>query len=355
MNYFRSAPPSLLDRAWLALRYPYDILRHPFDALLAIPGLPILLIPTFSSYTTSLNLLFFYLTWSTLIVSNPPLRVELLGTLGIRVFFYLLPSFGFLAFDSALPNLATGMKEHGDIALPLGEEQGSKKGRWWRVALVSTFNVLLGVVLQSGFELLFTRVLHVRSALKLSTSLPMPWAVAIDLVRGFLLREGFTYLLHRYALHHPDSPVTPYHVSWQHSIVAPYSLISHYDHPLPYVLRVFLPTYLPALLCRFHLLTYLLYLILVSLEEAFAYSGYNVLPTGLILGGIARRQEKHLMGEGKGNFGCFGIADFVCGTGVGDEDVVDDVRGEAEWKQVGERAKAKARGVGRKTKTRARE
>lgn len=61
------------------------------------------------------------------------------------------------------------------------------------------------------------------------------------------------------------------------------------------------------------------------------------------------------MGEGKGNFGCFGIADFVCGTGVGDEDVVDDVRGEAEWKQVGERAKAKARGVGRKTKTRARE
>lgn len=61
------------------------------------------------------------------------------------------------------------------------------------------------------------------------------------------------------------------------------------------------------------------------------------------------------MGEGKGNFGCLGIADFVCGTGVGDEDVVDDVRGEAERKQVGERAKVKARGVGRKTKTRARE
>ena len=146
----------------------------------------------------------------------------------------------------------------------------------------------------------------------------------------------------------------PYHASWQHSIQVPYSFVSNYDHPAAYLVHAFLPTYLPALLCRFHLLTYHFYLALVSLEEAFAYSGYNVLPSGLILGGIARRQERHFIGEGKGNYGCLGVMDFMCGTSLGD-DVVDDISQEAERKQVGERAKGKARSVGRKTRNKARD
>lgn len=189
MNIFQSAQPSLLDRAWLAIRYPYDLVRNPVDALLSIPALSFLLIPTFSSYSTSLNLLFFYVTWSTLILSNSPLKVEVLGTLGIRILFYLLPAAAFLLFDSATPNIAAKAKEHGEAALPMGEEQGGRKGRWWRTALVSTGNVLLGVVLQSAVELVFTKLLHIRSALKISTTLPMPWAIAVDLIRGLFLRE----------------------------------------------------------------------------------------------------------------------------------------------------------------------
>ena len=92
---------------------------------------------------------------------------------------------------------------------------------------------------------------------------------------------------------------------------------------------MFLPAYIPALLCRFHLLTYHLYLALISLEETFAYSGYNVLPSGLILGGIARRRERHMMGDGEGNFGCYGVLDFVFGTSLG-KDVVEDVIEEVE-------------------------
>ncbi|KAL8767024.1 MAG: hypothetical protein Q9194_006112, partial [Teloschistes cf. exilis] len=329
MNIFQSAQPSLLERAWLVVRYPYDVFRHPLDALLSVPALSFLIIPTFSSYSTSLNLLFFYVTWSTLILSNSPLKIEILGTLGIRVLFYLLPALGFLAFDAATPNLAVSLKEHGETALPMGEEQGGPKGRWWKVALISTANVLLGVAMQSGVELLFTRILHIRSALKVTTTLPMPWAIAIDLIRGLFLREILSYVLHRYALHHPDSPLTEYHMNWQHTITAPFAFVANYDHPLAYFVRVFLPTYLPALLFRFHLLTYHMYLAVVSLEETFAYSGYNVLPSGLILGGIARRQERHLMGEGKGNYSCLGIMDFVVGTSLG-ENVVEDVREEAE-------------------------
>lgn len=139
------------------------------------------------------------------------------------------------------------------------------------------------------------------------------------------------------------------HTSWQHSVSPPYALVANYDHPLAYVLHLFLPTYLPAVFFRFHLLTYHIYLAIVSIEETFAYSGYNALPNGFILGGIARRQERHLMGDGKGNYGCFGLVDLVIGTSLGD-DMLDDIREEAEKKQGREKGRGKSRGFSRRAK-----
>ena len=333
----------------MAVTYPINLVAHPFQALMSIPALSFLVIPAFTSYGTSFNFLFFYLTWAVLIRSNDPLKVELLGTLGIRVVFYILPSLGFLFFDSATPNLALGIKEHGDKALPMGEEQGGKRGGWWKVTLISILNVLIGVVIQTATELLFTQVLHVRSALKISTTPPFPWSIARDLLFGLFLREVLTYTLHRYALHGRNSPLTKIHTSWQHSIVAPFSFVAHYDNPLTYLLHVFLPTYLPALILRMHLLTYHLYLVIVSIEEVFAYSGYNVLPTAFILGGIARRQESHLMGKEAGNFGCFGLMDFILGTSLG-ADLMENVVDEAEDKKVGKKLKGKGKAVRGKTR-----
>lgn len=129
-------------------------------------------------------------------------------------------------------------------------------------------------------------------------------------------------------------------------------MVAHYDHPLTYLVHIFLPTFLPAMLFRFHLLTYLLYLVVVSVEETFSYSGYNMLPSALILGGIARRQEKHLMGGGVGNYGCFGLADFIMGTSLG-EDLIDDVIDEAEEKHVGKTAQRKVKAVGKKAQKKA--
>lgn len=189
MNPFQLSQPTRLDRIWLSIRYPYDLVKAPVDAFLSIPALSFLIIPTFSSYSTSLNLLFFYMTWSTLILSNSPLRVEIIGTLAVRFLFYILPSLGFLIFDSVLPSLAVNLKEHGDQALPLSNENETRKGRCWKIALVSMGNVLLGVGLQASVELLFTEVFHIRSALKVTTAIPMPWGIARDLFRGFLLRE----------------------------------------------------------------------------------------------------------------------------------------------------------------------
>ena len=128
--------------------------------------------------------------------------------------------------------------------------------------------------------------------------------------------------------------------------------MAHYDHPIAYLIHVFLPTYLPAAIFRFHLLTYLLYLAVVSIEETFAYSGYNVLPSAFVLGGIARRQERHLMGGGNGNYGSFGLADFAMGTSIG-EDLLDDVIDEAEDKQVVTKTQRKVKAAGKKVKKKA--
>lgn len=205
MSLFQLSQPTLLDRIWLFIRYPYDLVKPAMDALLSIPALSFLVIPIYSSYSTSLNLLFFYLTWSTLILSNSPLKVEIIGTLVIRLLFYILPSLGFFFFDSALPSLAVNIKEHGDQALPLSNENDIRKGRWWKIALVSMGNVLLGVGLQAGIELLFTEVFHIRSALKVTTAIPLPWGIAIDLFRGLLLREVCLLLLSRMNFEHNDS------------------------------------------------------------------------------------------------------------------------------------------------------
>jgi hypothetical protein len=65
-------PPSYFAQAYSALTSPfastYSTLRTLMNAVVSLPALSFLLIPTMTSYSTSLNLLFFYITWSTLYV-----------------------------------------------------------------------------------------------------------------------------------------------------------------------------------------------------------------------------------------------------------------------------------------------
>lgn len=347
---FLTREPTYLERAWSLATYPLHAVYHPIRALVSLPALSFFVIPAFSSYSTTLNFLFFYLTWAVLIKTHSPLAIEFFGTLAIRLVFFLLPSAAFLAFDSLLPDAAKGLKEHGQDALATSEELGGLRGRWWKITLVSVLNVVTGVLIQTGLDLVLTQVLQSKSAIKVSTSLPMPWSIVKDILLGLLVREILTYVLHRYVLHGQRSRLQKWHKRWQHSVQAPFSFVAHYDHPVAYLVQIFLPTYLPAVVLRMHLLTYQVYLILVSVEETFAHSGYNVLPTAFILGGIARRRERHLMGDGDGNFGCFGMADFLMGTSLGDDDLMDDVVDEAEEKQLGKRAKGKAKAVKNKAR-----
>ncbi len=116
----------------------------------------------------------------------------------MRVLFFLVPSLLFLLFDTLVPTLAVKIKIQGSAALPtrVGGGRASRRGRgkpaWYKVIGLSLFNVCLGVAVQSAIELLFTEVLHIRSALRVTTTLPMPWSIAKDVARGLMLREVCT-------------------------------------------------------------------------------------------------------------------------------------------------------------------
>ena len=280
------------------------------------------------------------ITWS-----HPPLLIEALCTLLARLAFYLLPSFLFLAYDLLFPSLSKPLKSHGALALPISALNTSTRARLARYVGLATFNTLLSIVLQLAIELLFTSTpLPARSALRITSTLPAPWSLAKDLTRALIIRGTLSYLIHRYLLHPKQSTIlAQLHGSYAHSLRHTLPLASSYDHPLPYLLHRFLPTYAPALLFRFHILTYLVYLSFVSLEEAFSFSGYSVLPSTILLSGMARRQEAHYLCKGKGNFGVFGVMDWCCSTVVGEDDVVDDVVEEAGKRDVGGKVKRGAK------------
>jgi hypothetical protein len=82
------------------------------------------------------------------------------------------------------------------------------------------------------------------------------------------------------------------------------------------------------MLFRMHLLPFLAILSIVSMEELLTYSGYSVLPSAILVKGMARRTDTHFLAKGDGNFSALGALDWCCGTSIG-ADVVDDLA--AEW------------------------
>lgn len=163
---------------------------NAMDALFSLPILSLLLVPTMTSYATSLNFIFFYLTWSTLVLSHSPLRVELVGSAAVRVLFFLLPSILFFLFDILTPSAAVIVKAQGEAGLPSGKKKGKIRMRVLKVAAWSLFNVLLGTVLQAVIETLLVQGLAIRSAVKVSMKLPMPWEMGKGLILGLLIREA---------------------------------------------------------------------------------------------------------------------------------------------------------------------
>lgn len=83
----------------------------------------------------------------------------------------------------------------------------------------------------------------------------MPWTIFLDLLKGFVLRGILHYAIHR-GLHEWQSVLKDWHLQWQHGISITLGIGAAYDHPVTYLLATFLPTFLPAVLFRWHVLTW---------------------------------------------------------------------------------------------------
>jgi hypothetical protein len=120
-------------------------------------------------------------------------------------------------------------------------------------------------------------------------------------------------------------------------VPAPFALVAAYDHPVCYLLHHWVPLYLPAFVFRTHLLPFLFILALTSIEELLTYSGYIVLPSTILIRGMARRTDAHFLAKGKGNYTAFGAVDWVAGTSVGGPEVIDDLKKEWDKHGMGEK------------------
>jgi len=162
-------------------------------APISLPLASLFAIPMLSSWSTSVNLVFFSLTWTTLAMSYSPLQLELFGPLFLRTMLYLLPSALFLLIDTAVPSLMVELKAQRDMGLAARQKGGTAKLR--RVVGWSIFNVLLAVGLQAGTEWLVTDVFKMRSLLLIKGSrwsfnhLPNPWSLFKHAVIGVLSRN----------------------------------------------------------------------------------------------------------------------------------------------------------------------
>ena len=345
------------------------------EVLLSLPIVSYFFSTSMSSYSTSLNLLFFYLTWTTLVLSHSPLKIEVMSTTAIRIIFWLFPSLFFLLFDTLLPSLSENLKYDGSSALPPRDAR-SLAG----LLALAIGNLALTTGTEAAMSLGLATLIK-EPPFRTSTTLPLPWQMVKHIALLFAAREALSFYIHRNVLHPSSSArqgtsalarvpqqlrdrAATQHARFAHAHrAAPFSLLAMADHPLPQLLLHLLPIYLPAIALslaplppfprlpiprlpipipllpsisgtagglpsqpRLHVLTYLVFVALATLEETLAYSGYAALP-GVAAGGLARRAAAHRAGGGEGNYGPWGFLDWAYGTGLGGGRDGDDAAG----------------------------
>ncbi|KAG6023883.1 hypothetical protein E4U19_004082 [Claviceps sp. Clav32 group G5] len=304
------------------------------DVLLSIPLLSYVFFPTKgASVSTSVNLIFIYMTWSSLVFSHHPLEIHLSGLLVLRVIFWLIPSLVFLFFDIGVPSLAEGFKHGGRSSLPPRNVRKLAK-----LLGLAVLNVFLWMAVEAIVTMAYTLVFK-KHIFKMSSTLPLPWTITKHCTFILVTREVLQYYLHRRVLH-GKSGLARKHMAYAHATSgAPYSLQVYTDHPIAIFFHRFLPIFLPSILIRTHMLTYFFVIILTTIEETLAMSGYTFIP-GVVMSGITARTAIHYAGRGSSNYGSVGVMDWAHGTSKG-RDVLKDAKKEADKRNVHERSTRK--------------
>lgn len=215
-------------------------------------------------------------------------------------------------FDGLMPGLSS------DLKIRRGRPIAARDLFW--IAMNGLLNNGIATAIQGIIQFTYAHVLKRRTPVfDIGMALPLPWHVGKDILLIFTVREIATYSIHRYVLHNPRrySQLSRLHNIHHRFGKSPtFTLKAQYAHPIDYLLLQFLPLYLPAYLCRVHLLTFFLALAVTSLESALVYSGYDIF-WGFFGGAVRRIDRHHRPGGEKKDFGIWGIVDWVCGTAGG--------------------------------------
>ncbi|KAL3463311.1 hypothetical protein BJX64DRAFT_257515 [Aspergillus heterothallicus] len=156
---------------------------------LTVPILSVFVMPILSEYSSRLNLLFFYMSWTTLVVSLRASRIEMLSTLITRIVCWIIPSCIFFIFDALAPGVAVKLKEGGESGLPSGSKKHRAISRYiWKIPGVCLLNFVGTYLLQWVIELMFDKFTFQR-VVQVKIAVPLPWHIATDVILGLMLRE----------------------------------------------------------------------------------------------------------------------------------------------------------------------
>ncbi|KAJ5717934.1 hypothetical protein N7488_003580 [Penicillium malachiteum] len=235
-------------------------------------------------------------SWTDIVESYSPQRIEFVGTLLVQLLSFWFPSILYLLLDALAPAFSQKHKIQPAPKQPTRNDI-------LRCFLVVTRNQILSSVLHLTLLTLSSKA-GSKSAYRVEASFPSMGEFGRDFLISILLREAMFYYSHR--LLHVPYLYRRIHKK-HHKFTAPIALAAQFAHPIEQICANALPISLPPQLLRSHVLTFWSFLAWELFNTATVHSGYDFFHNKAKMHDL--HHEKFNL-----NYGSIGLFDWLHGT-----------------------------------------